>query len=109
MKKFLVLYRMDMASTKEMMASMTPEKQKESMAEWSAWMQKHMEHFSDYGAPAGKNTQVSAGGVAEVSNDVGGYSIMQGESKEAVTKVLASGPHLKMSGAVADVMEILPM
>lgn len=109
MKKFLVLYRMDMASIKEMMASMTPEKQKESMAEWGAWMQKNAAHFADGGAPAGKNTQVSAGGVAEVSNDVGGYSIMQGESKEAVAKILSESPHFKMPGAVADVMEILPM
>ena len=109
MKKFLVLYRMDMAKMREIMANSTPEQQKESMNEWRLWMEKHAASFADGGAPAGKNTQVTASGASEVSNDVGGYAIMQGNSKEEVVAVLAESPHLKMPGTTTDVMELLEM
>jgi hypothetical protein len=109
MKKFLVIYRMDMEEIRKMMANTSPESQKESMAEWVAWMEANKASFADGGAPVGKNTKVSASGAAEESNDVGGYAIMQGDSKEDVARVLAGSPHLKMPSATCDVMEILPM
>jgi len=109
MKKFLVLYRMDMGEMKKAMASMNPEDQKKNMAEWGAWMQKHIASFADAGAPAGKNTQVSASGAEQKSNDIGGYSIVQAESQETAVAMLSDSPHLKMPGATADVMELMPM
>ncbi len=100
---------MDMAQMKTLMATMTPEDQKKDMAEWGAWMKKNMAHFADPGNPVGKNTEVSASGAVEKSNDVAGYSIINGESKEAVIAMLADGPHLKMPGSTTDVMEIVEM
>ncbi len=109
MKKFLIVYRMDMAEMKKFMSTMTPEDQKRDMAEWGAWMQKNMAHFADPGGPVGKNTEISVNGAAEKSNDVAGYSIVKGESKEAVIAMLTDGPHLKMPGSKTDVMEIVEM
>lgn len=107
MKKFLVLYRMDIAKMREMMANFSKEDQEKDMAAWKAWMEKHMASFADGGNPVGKNTQVTKSGATEVSNDVGGYAIMQGESKEEVIKVLMESPHLNMPGTTTDVMEIV--
>ena len=42
MKKFLVLYRMDMAEMQKMMASTSAEERKKSMGEWEVWMKKNM-------------------------------------------------------------------
>ncbi len=98
-----------MEEMKKMMADSTPEQQKASMAEWTKWMEQNKSAFADGGAPVGKNTQVTASGAMAVSNDVGGYSIMQGESKEAIEAVLAQSPHISMPGTTTDVMEILPM
>lgn len=109
MKKFLVLYRMDMAKMRELMATMSKEDQAKDMAEWKEWMDKNMAHFADHGGAAGKNTQLSPSGAAEIGNDIGGYSIMQGESKDEVIKVLSESPHLKMPGTTTDVMEIVAM
>lgn len=109
MKKFLVMYRMDMAEIKNYMATMTEEAKKADMAEWGAWMQQNMEHFADAGGPLGKNLQVSSAGASEVSNDLAGYSIVNAESKEAVAALLSGSPHLKMPGTTTDVMEIISM
>ena len=109
MKKFLVLYRMDLAEMKKFMSTATPEQRKAGMAEWGVWMKNHMADFADMGAPMGKNTVVSASGAAEQSNDIMGYSVLQAESKEVAVKILADNPHFKMPGATMDVAELMPM
>jgi hypothetical protein len=109
MKKFLVLYRMDMAAMHEMMKTMTKEEQQKDMAEWKKWMEDNATHFADAGAPVGKNWQVTAVGASQVSNDVGGYAIVQAKSAEEAAQIMSSGPHLKMPGSTCDVMEIVSM
>ena len=108
MKKFMVVYRMDMAAANKMMTE-NPELAKKGMEDWGIWMKKHEADFADAGAPLGKNTQMSATGSVEMSNDLAGYSILQAESKEAALAVLADNPHFQMSGATADVMEVVAM
>ena len=100
---------MDMEAMKKMMAETSKEDQEKGMAEWGEWMKKHAADFADMGGPTGKNSQVTKNGSNEMSNDVGGYSIVQAESKEAVAAMLADSPHFMMPGAVMDVMEVLSM
>lgn len=109
MKKFLVLYRMDMEEMRKMMASTSAEERKKKMGEWEVWMKKNMASFADPGGPAGKTKQVAASGASDTRNDIGGYSIVQAESHEAAAALLADSPHLTMPGATAEVMEIMPM
>lgn len=93
----------------EIMKAMTPEMQQKSMGEWKAWMEAHTASFADMGAPLGKNTRVTADGVHEMSNEVGGYSIMQAESIEELAGVLKGSPHFGMPGMYAEVMEVKSM
>ncbi|MBI2610713.1 hypothetical protein HYW60_02135 [Candidatus Kaiserbacteria bacterium] len=109
MKKFLVLYRMDMAAMQKMMQETSAEDRKKSMGEWAEWMKKHMANFADAGAPVGKTTHVTSSGATDTSNDIGGYSIVQAESKEAAAALFADNPHLQMPGAIVELMEIVPM
>ena len=109
MKKFLVLYRMDMVAMQKMMQETSAEDRKKSMGEWAEWMKENAAMFADSGAPVGKNMQVSSSGATQVSNDIGGYSIVQAESKEAAAALFADNPHLKMQGAIVELMEIVPM
>ena len=99
---------MDMAAMKKMMTE-NPDMGKAGMEEWKVWMQNHMKDMADMGAPLGKNTEMSAGGAMEKSNDLGGYSIIQAETMEDVKKILADNPHFKMSGATMDIAELMPM
>jgi len=96
MKKFLVLYRMDMAEMQKMMASTSAEERKKSMGEWEVWMKKNMASFADHGGPVGKTKQAAASGATDIKNDIGGYSIVQAESHEAAAALFADNPHLTM-------------
>jgi len=109
MKKFLVLYRMDMAEMQKMMASTSAEERKKSMEEWQVWMKRNMASFADHGGPVGKTKQVAASGATDTKNDVGGYSIVQAESHEAAAALFADNPHITMPRATVEVMEIMPM
>ncbi len=105
----MVLYMMPKEAMAEMMKTMTPEMHQKSMGEWKTWMGENAASFADMGAPLGKNTRVSAEGARDMSNEVGGYSIMQAESAEALAEVLKSGPHFGMPGMYAEVMEVKSM
>jgi hypothetical protein len=109
MKKFLVLYRMDMAEMQKLMANTSEEERKKSMGKWEAWMKKNMASMADHGGPVGKTKRVAASGISDSRNDIGGYSIVQAESHEAAAAIFADSPHLTMPSATAEVMEIMPM
>jgi hypothetical protein len=109
MKKFLVLYRMDIAEMQKLMASTSDEERKQSMAKWQAWMKKNMASMADHGGPVGKTKRAAAGGVTDIRNDIGGYSIVQAESHQAAAALFADSPHLSMPGGAAEIMEIMPM
>ena len=100
---------MDMEAMRKMMQETSAEDRKKSMDEWGEWMKKHMADFADLGAPVGKTTHVASSGVTDTKNDIGGYSIVQAGSKEAAAKLFADNPHLKMPGAIVEMMEIVPM
>jgi len=100
---------MDMAAMRQMMETTSEEDKKKGMEEWGMWMKKHRADFADMGGPTGKNTQVTKEGSSEMSNDIGGYSVLQAESKEAAAALLADNPHFSMPSATVELMEIVPM
>ena len=108
MKKFLVLYRAPNTSFEQMMKA-PPEQQKAGMDAWMAWSKKAGKQLVDMGAPLGKNLRVTKSGPSPASNDLGGYSIMQAESKEALGESLKGHPHFMMTDGFIDILELMPM
>ena len=106
MKKFLVLFNAPSAAMAEMMKTATPEQMKAGMEEWKRWMEGKKESFADMGAPLGKNLRITANCTEQVSNEVGGYSIIQAESPEAVAKLLEGMPHFQIPGAYIEIMPL---
>lgn len=109
MKRFLVLYRMDVAEMQKMMANTSEEERNKSMGKWEAWMKKNMTSMADQGGPVGKTKRVATNGITDTRNDIGGYSIVQADSQQAAAALFADSPHLTMPGATAEVMEIMQM
>jgi hypothetical protein len=108
MKKFLVLYKAPAASFAQMMKA-TPEQQKAGMDAWMAWGKKAAASIVDMGAPLGKSLRVTPGGASPTTNDLGGYSILQGESKEAVAETLKGHPHFMTPDGTIEIVELLVM
>src|SRR5689334_8619214 len=97
MKKFLVLYQAPLTSFDKMMQT-TPEQQKAGMEAWTAWSKKAASAIVDLGAPLGKSLRVTPAGASPVRNELGGYSVMQAESKEALADTMKGHPHFMMPG-----------
>src|SRR5438874_13281319 len=109
MKKFLVLYKASPASFQQAMKS-TPEQQKAGMDAWMNWSKKAGPSIVDMGAPLGKAVKVSKNGeVAPSPNDLGGYSVLQAESKEALAATMKEHPHFMMQEGWIEIVEILPV
>jgi hypothetical protein len=108
MKKFLVLYRAPMSSF-EQVKKATPEQQKAGMDAWMTWSKTAGPAIVDIGAPLGKSLRVTKVGASPSTNDLGGFSIFQAESKEALAEKLKGHPHFMMVEGFIDVVEFMPM
>lgn len=108
MKKFLVLYKAPTASF-EQMKKATPEQQKAGMDAWMGWSKTSASSIVDMGAPLGKSLRVTPGGSSAIANDLGGYSVLQAESKEALAETLKGHPHFMTPDGIIEVIEIMPI
>ena len=110
MKKFLVLYKASTQAFEQMMKSSTPEQQKAGTEAWMAWSKKAASSIVDMGGPLGKSLRVAKGGnVSTVVNDLGGYSVMQAESKEALAAQMKEHPHFMMPDSSIEIVELMPI
>ena len=107
MKKFLVLYKSS-ATAAEQMAASDPAAAQEAMGLWMAWMEKAGPAIVDGGSPLGDPTVLPSDG-GQGDRQVGGYSILQGESVEEITKLLDGHPHFRSPNASIEVREFLSM
>jgi hypothetical protein len=106
MKKFLVLYKAS-ASAFEQMMKASPEQQKAGMDAWMAWGNKAAASIVDMGAPLGKSLRVTKDGASPSTNDLGGFSILQAESKEALAETLKGHPHFMTPDGFIEVVEVM--
>ena len=112
MKRFLVLYKSS-TSASEMMASATPEQMQAGMEDWKRWSASAGEAIVDLGSPFGEASSVGGAASGNADEHITGFSILQAESRDAVTTLLEDHPHLKTPGdssiAVLEVMSITGM
>ena len=109
MKKFLVLYRASQSGFEQMMKS-TPEQQKAGMDGWMKWANDAKASIVDMGGPLGKAVKLTKDGEVSASpNDLGGFGIMQAESKEALAASLKDHPHFMTPDAWIEVVDIMPI
>ncbi len=108
MKKFLVLYKAPLASF-EQMKKATPEQQKAGMEAWMAWSKTSASSIVDMGGPLGSSMRVTKGGASAATNDLGGYSVLKAESKEALAETMKGHPHFMMPEGTIEVVEIMPI
>jgi hypothetical protein len=80
------------------------------MEAWMAWGKKAASSIVDMGAPLGKSLRVTkAGDASSTTNDLGGFSILQAESKEALAEALRGHPHFMMPDGFIEIVEFMPM
>ena len=85
-------------------------KEKEGIAAWKAWVEKHHAAIADMGGPLGKTKKVAQQGIADVSNDMGAFAVVRADSHEAAAKLFEKHPHFTIfPGDSVEVMPVLPI
>jgi hypothetical protein len=71
-------------------------KEQQGMAAWKAWVEKHQAAIVELGGPLGKTKRVDSGGMADISNEIGAFTVVRAGSHEAAAKlfenILRSSP-----------------
>jgi len=108
LKRFLVLYKSS-TSASEMMASATPAQMQAGMEDWKRWSASAGEAIVDLGSPLGEASSVG-GASGNADEHITGFSMLQAESRDAVTTLLEDHPHLKTPGVSSiAVLEVMSM
>lgn len=85
-------------------------KEQAGIAAWKAWAEKHQASILDIGGPLGKTKRVDAGGVTDISNEMGAFTVVRAASHEAAAKMFENHPHFAyFAGERVEIMPILPI
>lgn len=113
MKKFLAIYtgtQSGRAEWDKMDAGKRKDREKAGMDAWMKWAKDHGQSIVDEGSPLGKTKRITAQGIADTSNAMAAYTIVQAESHEAAAKLFERHPHFTIfPGDGVEIMECLPM
>ena len=84
--------------------------EKAGMAAWMKWGETHASSIVDNGGPLGKTKRVTRDGIADIRNNLAGYTVVKAESQEAATKMFLGHPHFTIfPGDAVEIMEVLPI
>jgi hypothetical protein len=85
-------------------------KEREGMAAWKAWVEKHQGAIVAMGGPLGKTKKITQRGIEDISNDMGAFTVVRAESNEAAAKLFQNHPHFTIfPGEAVEVMPVLPI
>lgn len=85
-------------------------KEREGIAAWKAWVERHHGAVVAMGGPLGKTKKVSQDGVADTSNDMGAFTVVRADSHEAAARLFERHPHFAIfPGDRVEIMPVLPI
>jgi hypothetical protein len=109
--KYLVLYRSSVSAA-EQMANADPGAGQAGMELWMNWAGRVGQAMADMGSPlSGVATVTAKGSSADSTRPyVGGFSVLEADSVDEVTKLLDDHPHFQAPGdPYIEVLEFLPI
>ena len=85
-------------------------REREGMAAWKAWADKHHAAIVSMGGPLGKTKKVSQRGVDDISNELGAFTVVRADSHEAAARLFEKHPHFAIfPGDAVEIMPVLPI
>jgi YCII-related domain len=85
-------------------------REQQGMAAWHAWVDKHQGAIVAMGGPLGRTKKVDQGGVADIANQMGAFTVVRAESHEAAAKMFEGHPHFAIfPGESIEIMPVLPI
>jgi hypothetical protein len=85
-------------------------KEREGMAAWKSWVEKHQSAVVGMGGPLGKTKKVTARGIEDTSNEMGAFMVVRANSHEAAARLFEKHPHFTIfPGESVEIMPVLPI
>jgi len=85
-------------------------KMQQGLAAWHGWVDKHKGAIVELGGPLGKTLKVDARGITEVSNAMGGFTVVRAASQQEAAKLFENHPHFAIfPGESVEIMPVLPI
>ncbi len=85
-------------------------REREGMAAWKAWVEKHQASIAEMGGPLGKTKRAGSGGIADISNEMAAFTVVRAESHEAAARMFENHPHFAIfPGEAVEIMPVLPI
>jgi len=111
--KFLAVYLGSMSGEKMKAWHALPEaerkiREREGMAAWHGWVEKHKDVIVELGGPLGKTRRIDGSGIAEISNALTGFTVVRAASQEEAARLFENHPHFAIfPGEAIEVMPVL--
>lgn len=84
--------------------------ERQGMAAWKGWVEKHAAVIVVMGGPLGKTKKVTQHGIEDSSNNMGAFTVVRAESHEAAAKLFDNHPHFSIfPGDSVEIMPVLPI
>jgi hypothetical protein len=85
-------------------------REQQGIAAWKAWVEKHKAALVELGGPLGKTKRVDSSGIADISNELGAFTVVRAASHEAAAKLFENHPHFAIfPGERIEIMPVLPI
>jgi hypothetical protein len=85
-------------------------REREGIAAWKAWVEKHQGAIVAMGGPLGKTKKIAQQGIEDTSNEMGAFAVVRAQSHEAAAKLFENHPHFTIfPGESVEVMPVLPI
>ena len=85
-------------------------REQKGIAAWKAWVEKHQGAIAEMGGPLGKTKKVDQGGISDISNPIGAFTVVRAASHEAAAKMFEGHPHFAIfPGESVEVMPVMPI
>jgi hypothetical protein len=85
-------------------------REKEGIAAWKAWIEKHQDRIGHAGGPLGKTKAVDTDGIRDISNNIGAFMVVRAASHEEAGRLFKNHPHFTIfPGESIEVMPVLPI
>ena len=84
--------------------------ERQGMAAWKAWAEKHAAVIVAMGGPIGNTKRITQRGVDDTSNNMGAFTVVRAESHEAAARFFEDHPHSSIfPGDSVEIMPVLPI
>lgn len=110
MKTFMAVYTGTATPGQRAAMQADPAKMQAGMEAWRKWMQDHAAAIVDNGGPLGRTKRVDGSRIADTSNNMAAYVMVEADSQEEAARMFEGHPHFTMfPGDGVEIMECLPV